>query len=163
MYPAYPLQMSLQSYVLLIRFSFAEWKRTETALTRFTLWDAEILGPSIQAPCLILPQLHRSCSCKDALLGHFQNTSSPIPSFRLLQSGLQLSHQLSQNIETVRQIMSASPPLTKPIFLFPFGPPEGNFSLQFSYKYAKEDHHPSPLSWGRWFLLFYELCCHFKG
>ena len=128
MHSAYSIQMSLQSYVLLIRFVYCRMDEKKDSMRRFTFWDAEILGPSIQAPCLILPQLHRSCSCKDALLGHFQNTSSPIPSFRLLQSGLQLSHQLSQNIETVRQIMSASPPLTKPIFLFPFGSPEENSS-----------------------------------
>ena len=47
--------------------------------------------------------------------------------------------------------MSASPPLTKPIFLFPFGHPEGNSLPQFSRKQLQEDYHPSLFSWGGWF------------
>ena len=93
-----------------------------TALTRFTLWDAEILGPSIPALFFYSTSTALKLFLLKTCFQNFSRTASlPIQPF-MLWSRCQLSNELSQNIATGRQIIPASSPLTKPTFLFPFGP-----------------------------------------
>ena len=64
----------------------------------------------------------------------------PIQPFRMPWPRCQLSNELSQHIVTGRQIMPASSPVTKPIFLFPLCPQLGILH----YNSAMDSDPPSP-------------------
>lgn len=157
-YPSSSIWISLQSDVLLVRFVCCRMKEEEDSpdmIHTLGCWDSGTFpSGSMLDSTSTTSKLFPVKTC-------FQDISRiaslPIQAFRLLESGYQLGHEHFQHIETGRQMMPDSLPLTNPIFLFPFGSPEGHPLPQFSWKQAKEDCFSSPLGWGGRVWLFYEL------